>query len=99
MKSLLAPTGGPFCLTWNFSEWQLSCVGWSDTSMEKQYITKTQAAANADVSEKTIERNIQRGKLKAEKFYGRVLISESDFDAFLARRANASAPSSGVHAA
>ncbi len=60
--------------------------------MDKPKITKAQAAAKGDVCERTIDRAIERGKLRAEKFYGRVLIDESDLDAFLAQRSNVPAP-------
>ncbi len=53
---------------------------------EKPKLTKTQAAAKSGVSEKTIERSIKRGKLKAHKVYERVLIDESDLNSFLAQR-------------
>jgi excisionase family DNA binding protein len=66
--------------------------------MRKQ-LTKTQAAARADVSERTIERSIKRGELKARKVYERVIIDESDLDSFLAQRANPPAASTGAHAA
>jgi hypothetical protein len=68
--------------------------------MEEPLITKAQAAAKGDVCERTIDRSIKAGKLRAQKFYGRVLIAESDFRAFLAQRSNvAPAPSSGIEAA
>jgi excisionase family DNA binding protein len=67
--------------------------------MEKPLITKAQAAAKGDVCERTIERSIKEGKLRAQKFYGRVLIAESDFDAFLAARSNAPMASSGIETA
>ena len=66
--------------------------------MPKEF-TKTQAAARADVSERTIERSIKRGELKARKVYERVIIDEIDLDSFLAQRANAPAANAGAHAA
>lgn len=65
--------------------------------MGKEF-TKTQAAARADVSERTIDRCIKVGKLRARKVYERVIIDESDLDSFLAQRAKLPEASAGVEA-
>jgi excisionase family DNA binding protein len=51
-------------------------------------LTKSQAAARCGTSEKTIERSVKNGKLRAHKIGGRLIVFEEDLDAFLARCAN-----------
>jgi excisionase family DNA binding protein len=60
-------------------------------------LTKAQAAARCGTSEKTIERSVKGGRLRAHKIGGRLIIFENDLDAFLAQCANVSAVT-GVHA-
>jgi len=62
-------------------------------------LTKTQAAARIRSSEKTLERLIHAGKIRATKVSGRLEILDTDINAFLAQRANVPAASAGVHAA
>jgi excisionase family DNA binding protein len=63
-------------------------------------LTKADAAARCGTSEKTIERSVKGGKLRAHKIGGRLIIFEDDLNTFLAQCANvAPAPSSGIEAA
>ena len=59
----------------------------SDTFMSKP-LTKADAAARCGTSEKTIERSVKGGRLKAHKIGGRLIIFEDDLNAFLAQCAN-----------
>lgn len=53
--------------------------------MKPKVLTKSQAAVRIDRSEKTVERLIALGKLRATKVDGRWKLLESDVDAYLLR--------------
>jgi len=65
-------------------------------------LTKADVAVRCGTSEKTVERAVKNGKLRAHKIGSRLIIFEDDLDVYLAQCANVPAPSAastGVHAA
>lgn len=64
--------------------------------MNNRALSKAEAAALIGVCEKTVERMISEGKLRAHKVGGRWKIFQLDLDAFLAGCSNDSKPAAAA---
>jgi len=62
-------------------------------------LSKAETAARLGTSERTVERFIDSGRIRAHKVGGRWKVFENDLDAFLAQCANVPVASAGGHVA
>lgn len=67
-------------------------LGQSPTLIMGKPLTKAEAAAKCGTSEKTVERAVRCGRLRAHKIGGRLIVFDDDLEAFLERCANVPAP-------